>query len=199
MMWLTTSRPCKGDLLKLSQELFTLARSHWIVSFLTCNTGARKRMSMRIGDAVEAAVEQRIRDSFGRQGLMGYLGASLNEIRRGLVTVLMPFRPELSQQHGFFHGGGTSAIADSAGGYAAFTMFPENSSVLTVEYKVNLLNPAQGHALEAVGKVVKSGKTLTICQLEVFADGRQGRSLVAIGQQTLMCLAGRQDAPNRTP
>ncbi len=156
-------------------------------------------MSMRIGDAVEAAVEQRIRDSFGRQGLMGYLGASLKEIRRGLVTVLMPFRPELSQQHGFFHGGGTSAIADSAGGYAAFTMFPENSSVLTVEYKVNLLNPAQGHALEAVGKVVKSGKTLTICQLEVFADGRQGRSLVAIGQQTLMCLAGRRDAPNQAP
>jgi len=150
-------------------------------------------MSMQIGDPAEPAVEQRIRDSFGRQGLMTHLGASLKEIRRGLVSILMPFRPELSQQHGFFHGGGTSAIADSAGGYAAFTMFPENSSVLTVEYKVNLLNPAQGDALEAVGRVVKSGKTLTICQLEVFADGAHGRSLVAVGQQTLMCLAGRPD------
>lgn len=154
-------------------------------------------MSTQIGDPVEAAIEQRIRDSFGRQGLMTHLGASLKEIRRGFVTILMRFRPELSQQHGFFHGGGTSAIADSAGGYAAFTMFPENSSVLTVEYKVNLLNPAQGDVLEAVGKVVKSGRTLTICQLEVFADGRQGRSLVAIGQQTLMCLAGRQDTPKQ--
>lgn len=86
-----------------------------------------------------------------------------------------------------------SAIADSAGGYAAYTMFPEDSSVLTVEFKVNLLNPARGDALEAVGKVVKSGKTLTICQLEVFADAAEGRSLVAIGQATLMCMAGRSD------
>lgn len=150
-------------------------------------------MKAKIGMAVEPALEQRIRDSFGRQGLMQHLGAAIHEVRLGLVTIRMPFRPELSQQHGYFHAGGTSAIADSAGGYAAYTMFPEDSSVLTVEFKVNLLNPARGDALEAIGKVVKSGRTLTVCQLEVFADGSDGRSLVAIGQATLMCMAGRPD------
>ncbi|MGI6855108.1 PaaI family thioesterase [Mesorhizobium sp. 1B3] len=153
-------------------------------------------MKNEIGTPIDENRERRIRDSFARQGLMEHLGASINEVRRGLVSIRMPFRPVLSQQHGYFHAGGTSAIADSAGGYAGFTMFPENSSVLTVEFKINLLNPAQGEALEAIGKVIKSGKTLTICQLEVFADSAGSRSLVAIGQQTLICLAGRQDAPH---
>ncbi|MFG1222895.1 PaaI family thioesterase [Xanthobacter wiegelii] len=152
-------------------------------------------MRPEIGSPVGSDVEQRIRGSFQRQGLMAHLGATISEVRHGLVTIRMPFRPELSQQHGYFHAGGTSAIADSAGGYAGFTLFPEDSSVLTVELKVNLLNPAQGDALEAVGKVVKAGKTLTICQLEVFADSAKGRSLVAIGQQTLICMAGRPDVP----
>lgn len=152
-------------------------------------------MRPEIGSPVDSDVEQRIRGSFQRQGLMAHLGATLTKVRHGLVTIRMPFRPELSQQHGYFHAGGTSAIADSAGGYAGFTLFPEDSSVLTVELKVNLLNPAQGDALEAVGKVVKAGKTLTICQLEVFADSAKGRSLVAIGQQTLICMAGRPDVP----
>lgn len=152
-------------------------------------------MRPEIGSPVGPHVEQRIRGSFQRQGLMAHLGATISEVRHGLVTIRMPFRPELSQQHGYFHAGGTSAIADSAGGYAGFTLFPEDSSVLTVELKVNLLNPAQGDALEAVGRVVKAGKTLTICQLEVFADSAKGRSLVAIGQQTLICMAGRPDVP----
>ena len=124
---------------------------------------------------------------------MGHLGASISEVRRGLVSIRMPFRPQLSQQHGYFHAGGTSAIADSAGGYAAFTVFPENSSVLRVEFKINLLNPAEGDAIEAVGRVVKSGRTLTVCQLEVFSENSSRRSLVAIGQQTLICMAGRRD------
>ena len=152
-------------------------------------------MGSEFGKPVSEAIAQRVEASFARQGLMAHLGAVLHEIRQGLVAIRMPFRPELSQQHGYFHAGGTSAIADSAGGYAGFTLFPEDSSVLTVELKVNLLNPAQGDALEAVGKVVKAGKTLTICQLEVFADSAKGRSLVAIGQQTLICMAGRPDVP----
>ena len=146
-----------------------------------------------LGQPVAAEVERRVRDSFGRQGLMAHLGAVLTEVRRGCVTIRMPFRPELSQQHGFFHAGGTSAIADSAGGYAGFTLFPDNSSVLTVEFKMNLLNPALGDALEATGRVVKSGRTLTVCQLEVVADAGGQRRAVAIGQQTLICLAGRPD------
>jgi uncharacterized protein (TIGR00369 family) len=155
-------------------------------------------MNNEVGGPIDLDLEKRIQNSFHRQGLMAHLGASLQTIRRGLVTIRMPFRPELSQQHGYFHAGGTSAIADSAGGYAAFTMFPENSSVLTVEFKINLLNPAQGDALEATGTVVKSGRTLTICQLEVFAVRNQHRSLIAIGQQTLICLAGRPDAPDQS-
>jgi uncharacterized protein (TIGR00369 family) len=93
-----------------------------------------------------------------------------------------------NQQHGYIHAGATSAIADSAGGYAAFTLFPENTAVLTVEYKINLLAPAVGDHIEAVGTVLKSGRTLTVCQLEVFAFQGPKRSLVAAGQQTLICV-----------
>jgi uncharacterized protein (TIGR00369 family) len=99
---------------------------------------------------------------------------------------VLPNRREVNQQHGYIHAGATSAIADSAGGYAAFTLFPENTAVLTVEYKINLLAPAVGDHIEAVGTVLKSGRTLTVCQLEVFAFQGPKRSLVAAGQQTLI-------------
>lgn len=151
-------------------------------------------MSREIGGPLADDIVRRVEESFARQGLMAHLGASLAEIRRGLVSIRMPYRPELTQQHGFFHAGGTSAIADSAGGYAGFTLFPGDSSVLTVEFKLNLVNPARGDALEAVGRVAKSGRTLTVCQLEVFADAGGERTLVALGQQTLMCMHGRADA-----
>ncbi|MGW1503508.1 PaaI family thioesterase [Streptomyces mirabilis] len=131
-------------------------------------------------------IQARIRTSFDRQGLMGLLGARITWIAPGRVHIVLPSRPEVTQQHGYFHAGATSAIADTAGGYAAFTLFPEDTDVLTVEYKINLLAPAVGDHIEAVGTVLKSGRTLTICQLEVFGvqDGR--RSLVANGQQTLI-------------
>ncbi len=151
-------------------------------------------MSREIGGPLADDIVQRVEESFARQGLMAHLGASLAEIRRGLVSIRMPYRPELTQQHGFFHAGGTSAIADSAGGYAGFTLFPQDSSVLTVEFKLNLVNPARGDALEAVGRVAKSGRTLTVCQLEVFAEADGKHTLVALGQQTLMCMHGRADA-----
>lgn len=138
-------------------------------------------------------VQARVRASFERQGLMAHLGARLSHIGPGRVHIVLPSRPEVTQQHGYFHAGATSAIADSAGGYAAFTLFPEDASVLTVEYKVNLLAPAQGEHIEAVGQVLKSGRTLTICQLEVFAIQGAARSLVAVGQQTLICLHNRPD------
>jgi uncharacterized protein (TIGR00369 family) len=135
---------------------------------------------------MEPEVEARVRDSFERQGLMHHLGARLSEIAPGRVHIVLPSRPEVTQQHGYFHAGATSAIADSAGGYAAYTLFPEDSSVLTVEYKINLLAPAEGDHLEAVGTVLKSGRTLTVCRLEVFGVQRAERSLVASGQQTLI-------------
>ncbi|TCN44156.1 uncharacterized protein (TIGR00369 family) [Kribbella orskensis] len=138
-------------------------------------------------------VQDRIRASFERQGLMAHLGARLSHIGSGQVHIVLPARPEVTQQHGYFHAGATSAIADSAGGYAAFTLFPENTSVLTVEYKVNLLAPAEGEHLEAVGKVLRSGRTLTVCQLEVFGVQGTQRSLVAAGQQTLICIEARAE------
>lgn len=131
-------------------------------------------------------VQARVRDSFERQGLMVHLGARLSEISPGRVHIVLPSRPEVTQQHGYFHAGATSAIADSAGGYAAFTLFPEDSSVLTVEFKINLLAPAEGDHLEAIGTVLKSGRTLTVCRLEVFGVQSGHRSLVASGQQTLI-------------
>jgi uncharacterized protein (TIGR00369 family) len=99
----------------------------------------------------------------------------------------------VSQQHGYVHAGATGAIADSAGGYAAFTLFPEDTAVLTVEYKINLLAPAEGDHIEAIGTVLKSGRTLTVCRLEVFAVRGTQRSLVATGQQTLICVPGRSE------
>ncbi|QDL94056.1 PaaI family thioesterase (plasmid) [Paroceanicella profunda] len=146
-----------------------------------------------IGAAPDPEAEARVRDSFARQGLMAHLGARLSRVAHGLVCIALPYRPELTQQHGYFHAGGTSSIADSAGGYAGLTVFPPGSEVLTVEFKLNLLAPAQGTHLVAEGRVLRAGRTLTVCQLEVSAhEGTEGPGrLVAAGQQTLICLPGR--------
>lgn len=137
----------------------------------------------------------RTRASFARQGIMAFIGAELTEVAPGRVVIELPFRPELSQQHGFFHAGVSSTIADSAGGYAAFTLFPAEASVLTVEYKINLIAPADGERLRAIGQVLRPGRTLTVCELDVEAlKGVRARSC-AHGLQTLICLHGRPDRP----
>ncbi|MFI2347531.1 PaaI family thioesterase [Streptomyces sp. NPDC019443] len=139
-------------------------------------------------------VQKRIRDSFDLQGLMSHLGARLAHIGPDRVHIVLPARPEVTQQHGFVHAGATSAIADSAGGYAALTLFEEDSEVLTVEYKINLLAPAVGDHLEAIGTVLKPGGTLTVCQLEVRGVQPDGaRKLVANGQQTLIRVPRRAE------
>jgi uncharacterized protein (TIGR00369 family) len=133
------------------------------------------------------AVQKRVQDSFNLQGLMAHLGARITHIGPGRVHIVLPARPEVTQQHGYVHAGATSAIADSAGGYAALTLFGEDSEVLTVEYKINLLAPAAGDHLEAIGTVLRPGRTLTVCQLEVYGVQESGaRKLVANGQQTLI-------------
>lgn len=132
----------------------------------------------------------RITDSFTRQGLMNHLGARLGAIEPGRVHIHLPVSPAVTQQHGYFHGGATSTIADSAGGYAALTLFDADCEVLTVEFKINLLAPAAGHRLEAVGSVIKPGRTLTVCNLEVHAHTDDERKLVASGQQTLISVRG---------
>ncbi len=140
-------------------------------------------------------MQARIRASFERQGLMRHLGARIVHIAPGCVRIVLPSRAEVTQQHGYVHAGATSAIADSAGGYAAYTLFPQDTSVLTVEYKINLLAPAVGDHLEAVGTVLKAGRTLTVCRLEVFGVQDGHRTLVAAGQQTLICVAERPEQP----
>ena len=117
--------------------------------------------------------------------MMRTLRASLESIEPGRVVVRVPFDVALTQQDGFFHAGITSTIADTAGGYAGYSLFAPEAAVLTVEFKINLLRPAIGEYLEAVGQVIKAGRTLTITQAEVFAhDGK--RTLVALCQQTLI-------------
>jgi uncharacterized protein (TIGR00369 family) len=137
--------------------------------------------------------EARLRQSFARQGIMETLGATLGALRPGIVEIEVPFRPGLSQQHGFFHAGVTSTIADSAGGYAGYSLFPAESSVLTVEFKINLLAPADGDLLRAVGRVCKPGRTLTVTEAEVFVTRSGQEKLCAKMQQTLMRLDGRPD------
>jgi uncharacterized protein (TIGR00369 family) len=137
--------------------------------------------------------EARVRDSFGRQTFMTSLGARLIRVEAGHVEIELPYRADLCQQHGFFHGGVTSAVADTAGGYAGFSLFPPESAPLTVEFKINLLAPARGEKLIAIGDVLKSGRTLTISELKVFAIANGERTLCASGLHTMICLQGRPD------
>lgn len=139
----------------------------------------------------DANFEQRTRESFAKQGIMGHIGAKLDVVRPGHVEISLAFRLELSQQHGFFHAGVISTIADSAGGYAGFTLFPADAGVLTVEFKINLLAAADGERAVAVGEVIRSGRTLTVCRLDAFVEKGGKRTHCATGTQTLMSLVGR--------
>jgi len=122
---------------------------------------------------------------------MGLLGATLDRVEKGRVEISVPFRAQLSQQHGFFHAGVISTIADSAGGYAGFTLFPAEAGVLTVEFKINLLAAADGERALAVGEVIRSGRTLTVCRLDAWVEKGGKRSHCATGMQTLMTVVGR--------
>lgn len=133
----------------------------------------------------------RVRASFGRQKAMTLIGASLARVEPGSVEIELPYRDDITQQKGFVHGGIIGMIADTACGYAAFSLMPADCSLVTVEYKINILSPAQGN-LVARGEVVKAGRTLTIARAEVYAENRKH---VATMQQTLMMLPGTPDEP----
>ncbi len=135
--------------------------------------------------------ERRTRESFARQGAMAHLGATLERIAPGRVDIGLRFRPELSQQHGFFHAGIVATVADSAAGYAAFTLYPADAGVLTVEFKVNLMAPADGERLLAAGRVVRAGRSITVARFDVhvFRDGQATHC--ATGLQTIMRMVGR--------
>jgi uncharacterized protein (TIGR00369 family) len=133
----------------------------------------------------------RVRESFSRQKAMALIGASLKRVEPGEVEISLPWRDDLTQQKGFIHGGILGMIADTACGYAAFSLMPAGGSLVTVEYKMNILKPGRG-ALVAQGKVIRPGRTLTVARAEVYAgDG----SHVATMLQTLMALPGRPDRP----
>lgn len=138
---------------------------------------------------VDPAFESRIRASFGRQKAMALIGASIVEVRPGRVEIRLPFRDDLTQQKGYVHGGIVGMIADSAAGYAAYSLMPATASLVTVEYKMNILRPGRG-TLVARGEVLKPGRTLTVARAEVYAeDGAH----VAAMQQTLMMLPDTPD------
>ena len=139
--------------------------------------------------------ERIVRDSFARQGFMGTLGAELVSVEPGRSEIALPYSDAIAQQHGYFHGGAIGAIADTAGGYAAFSLMPDGMTVLTVEYKLNIVAPGKGERLIARGHVVRPGRTLTITRADVFAVTGAGEKLCAIMQQTLMCLEPAPDRP----
>jgi len=141
--------------------------------------------------------KERVRESFARQGLMKHLGAELTELSPGAAELRVLFREELTQQHGYFHAGVSGSLADVACGYAAYTLMPEGSSVLTVEYKINLMAPARGEELIARARVMRSGRTLKICGADVYVRNGAEETHCATMLATIMCLEGKFDGEKR--
>jgi uncharacterized protein (TIGR00369 family) len=141
--------------------------------------------------------ESRVRASFTRQRVMALIGAQLTGLRPGHCEIRLPFRDDLSQQNGFFHAGIISTVVDSAGGYAGFTLMPAGSDVLSVEFKLNLMSPADGELLIASGEVLKSGKNLVIARGEAYVVKRGRITHCATMQQTLMTMHGKN--PEKSP
>jgi len=120
----------------------------------------------------------RVRASFARQEVMRTLGATLTRVEPGLVEIALPFRNDLTQQHGFLHAGVITTIVDSACGYAALSLMPAQTGVLSIEYKVNFLAPARGSRFIARGRVLRAGKTITVCMGDVMAVQDDGQEVV---------------------
>jgi uncharacterized protein (TIGR00369 family) len=136
-----------------------------------------------------------VRESFSRQAFMAHLGAELVVVSPGRCEIGLAHRRELTQQHGYVHGGAVGAIVDSAMGYAGYSLAPPDATVLTVEYKLNLVAPAAGERLIARGEVVKAGRTLTVCRGDVVAVKEGDETLCATATQTLMIIENRSDGP----
>ena len=131
-------------------------------------------------------LEARVRKSFALQGLMQTLSASVTRVAAGEVEIVMPVSSAISQQHGFVHAAAVTAIMDSACGYAALSLMPEDSDVLAVEFKVNFVAPAIGSSIRAIGSVIKAGKTLTLTTANAFAISSDGEKLIAVMQATMI-------------
>jgi len=136
-------------------------------------------------------IRDRVQSSFDMQGMMGTIGASLVHVAPGEVDIDLAPSQTVSQQHGLVHAGALAAIADSAAGYAALSLMPSGAGVLTTEFKISLVRPAQGEKIIARGRVIKAGRTLTLAQSEVFAQINDEEKLVALLTATLMRMEGR--------
>ncbi len=140
---------------------------------------------------VDGGLEAAVRESFGRQAMMAHLHVTMEHVGDGEVRLSMPYQPELTQQHGFVHAAATTALADSACGYAALTRFPAGSEVVSVGFTVNLLAPAVGVRFVGVGRVVRAGGRITVCGGEVYAYDEDGvKTLVTLMQATMSRVKG---------
>lgn len=136
---------------------------------------------------------ERVRASFARQAAMVTIGASMAEVQPGRVVITLPWAAHLTQQHGFLHAGMVSTALDSACGYAGFSLMPADAAVLTIEFKINLLAPAQGEHFRMVGTVIKPGRTVTVCEGHAYAVHQGQEKLVATMGCTLMAVLGRNN------
>ena len=144
----------------------------------------------------DSGYKQKVIDSFNRQELMKTINTSIIDIRPGEIELEIPYQLPLTQQHGFIHAGIVSTVLDTACGYAAFSLMPENAAVLTIEFKVNLLAPAQGERFRAIGKVKKPGKTITVTESELFSFTEGKQKLVATMVATVMSVYDREGIEN---
>lgn len=132
--------------------------------------------------------EGRVRESFTRQIVMQTIGARLVRVEPGIVEIDLPFRADLTQQHGFLHAGIVATVLDSACGYAAFSLMPADAAVLSIEFKVNLLSPAKGEFLRAHGEVKRAGRNITVCTADALVFEEGGSKVVATMLATMMCI-----------
>jgi uncharacterized protein (TIGR00369 family) len=148
---------------------------------------------MSMFQAQDPDFESRVRESFARQQLMHTLGAVLTVVAPGVVEIELPYRADLTQQHGFLHAGVVASILDSACGYAAFSLMSADAAVLSIEFKVNLLAPARGERLVARAEVKRAGRTITVCTADAHAVEGERSKVVATMLATMMCVRGRED------
>lgn len=143
--------------------------------------------------ALDPDFMNRVRVSFERQQFMKTIGATLGAVEPGFVEICLPINPAVAQQHGFVHAGAVASIADSACGYAAFTLMPVDAGVLAVEFKINLMAPAKGEMLIARGQILRAGRTLSVCQAEVIAVSAGVEKTVALLTSTVMTVRDREE------
>lgn len=139
-------------------------------------------------EALNPLFAREVNDSFARQSLMSLIDARLTRVDPGRVDITLPFRGDLTQQHGYLHAGIITTIADSACGYAAYSLMPPSSEVLSIEFKINLLRPGKGESFVARAEVIRPGKTVTAVRADVFAVNDGNELLIATMQGTIMCL-----------